>query len=171
MISTLFLTLAIALIWRAEDRRESSWRFHLASGAAIGLAILAKGPPAAFALLFLVGFALIRRDAKMIWRWTRSGAPLAAIFIGAPWFAYVIHEVGYETFRRELAALRGAEHQARRSGTFRSCCAPRFRGPGCRRGDHAAAMSWKRDERARVLLVWCTAILLPLLVAGQRQYH
>src|SRR5436305_2870257 len=32
-------------------------------------------------------------------------------------------------------------------------------------------MNWRKDPRARVLLVWCASITLPLLVAPQKQYH
>jgi hypothetical protein len=34
-----------------------------------------------------------------------------------------------------------------------------------------AVANWRTDERARTLLLWFAAIFIPLLIAGQRQFH
>src|SRR4051794_3123383 len=76
----LFDTCAITAIWRGSsdiDHQRRAWRWFLASGVFIGLAALAKGVPALYVLLFLVGLAIERRDARLLWRGGERGAARA----------------------------------------------------------------------------------------------
>jgi 4-amino-4-deoxy-L-arabinose transferase-like glycosyltransferase len=94
-----------------SERTEKSFNWMMLSGVAIGLAILGKGLPAVFAIVFLVGLAAVERDEQILLRWLLSGAPLIAAAIGVPWFAYVGSTVGLRTIQDEAEiAARGMEH-------------------------------------------------------------
>jgi 4-amino-4-deoxy-L-arabinose transferase-like glycosyltransferase len=176
----LFDTCAIAAIWRGADQPQNASRvaarWFLASGAFIGLAALAKGVPALFALLFLVGLAIERRDGRsfrrLLWRWTISGAPIVAILIGLWWYAYIAHAIGIRTFITELKALRGEDHPASNIDYPPQLLRGLLPWTGFAiAAVVAAVVNWRAERRLRVLLIWCLAILVPLLIAPQKQYH
>jgi 4-amino-4-deoxy-L-arabinose transferase-like glycosyltransferase len=167
ILATLFITAAVVCMLR---RTIGSLAL---SGAMIGLAVVAKGPPAAFAVVFLLALCAIDRDWKLAIRWLLSGAPLIAAAIGAPWYIYIIRTIGYATFKYELQiSVEGAEHQALALQYL----------PDLLRATLpwvalvilaivAAVRLWKAERGTRVVIGWCLAILVPLCFAGQRQYH
>ena len=126
-----------------------------------------------YVLLFLVAAAIEwRRETPLIRRWLTSGAPIVVLLLGLGWFGYIAYAVGLETFIKELKALRGEEHGA----SNLDYPAQLLRGLLPWTGFTVAAivaavMNWRNDRRVRILLIWCACILLPLLVAPQKQHH
>jgi 4-amino-4-deoxy-L-arabinose transferase-like glycosyltransferase len=170
----LFDTCAIGAIWRGAEAggARGAWRWFLASGLFVALAALAKGVPALYVLLFLVAAAIEWRDWRLLLRWIKSGAPIVAIVLGLGWFAYIAHAVGMQTFLAELKALRGEDHAASNLDYPPQLLRGLLPWTGFAiAAIVAATMSWRSDRRARVLLMWCGCILLPLLVAPQKQHH
>jgi 4-amino-4-deoxy-L-arabinose transferase-like glycosyltransferase len=172
VLATLFVTAAIYYIWRgAEDSAAAGNLFRL-SGVMTGLAVFAKGMPAAFIIIFLLALATSRRDARLLWRWTKSGAPLLAILIGGAWFAYVHATVGLDVIRSEAeTGLVGRQHTGSAFGYVPDLL--RAAAPWSALTVFAvvvAAYRW-RDWRFRGALVWVAAIAVPLCLAGQKQFH
>jgi 4-amino-4-deoxy-L-arabinose transferase-like glycosyltransferase len=176
----LFDMCAIAAIWRGAESldpasplpRDIATRWFLASGVFIGLAALAKGVPALFVLLFLAAAIVEWRDRPVLRRWIMSGAPIATIVIGLAWYAYIAHAIGVRTFLAELKALRGEDHAASNIEYPPQLLRGLLPWTGFAIAALVAAiMSVRRDRRARVLLIWCASILVPLLIAPQKQYH
>jgi 4-amino-4-deoxy-L-arabinose transferase-like glycosyltransferase len=172
VLATLFVTTAIYCIWRgAEDSARAGHLFRL-SGLMMGLAVFAKGMPAAFIVIFLIALAASRRDARLLWRWTKSGAPLLAILIGGAWFAYVHATVGLDVIRSEAeTGLVGRQHTGSAFGYVPDLL--RAAAPWSALTVFAlvvAAYHW-RDWRFRGALVWVGAIAVPLCLAGQKQFH
>ena len=190
-ISVLFTTWATIALWRGlggfSSRASTAPRpsfahaaiwFHLGC-AAVGVAALAKGPSAIFPVFFLFVLAVLRRDGKSIGRFFACGAPLTVALVAAPWYTYVIHKVGYETFRFELdVAIEGRGHR----GTFLayfgylvgdSVPFAIFTLLGI--GVSAACLLRRRvrpcDPRLIGLAVWVWTILVPLCLIGQKQRH
>jgi 4-amino-4-deoxy-L-arabinose transferase-like glycosyltransferase len=91
---TCFLTIALANGYAATAGR-SQWR-ALAAGAALGLAVLAKGPIAIFlfAGVFGVYFLVVRRFGWDLRQTVIGGAAAAAV--ATPWFYAVWRENGYD---------------------------------------------------------------------------
>lgn len=167
VLATLFVTAAILCIARGTRGAMAL------SGAMIGLAVMSKGPPALFPVLFLIALAAAERDWRLLGRWTLSGAPLIAAAVAAPWFAYVIRAVGYETFRHELTvSVGGGGHAASFLQYFPDLL--RATAPWVALVALSlvvAGQRWKDDRSLRVALLWFASVLIPLLIAGQRQYH
>jgi 4-amino-4-deoxy-L-arabinose transferase-like glycosyltransferase len=176
----LFDTCAIVTIWRGAEAldpetaesRGAATGWFLASGVFIALAALAKGVPALFVLLFLAAAALEWRDRPVLRRWLMSGAPIVTVVIGLAWYAYIAQAIGVRTFLAELKALRGEDHAASNIEYPPQLLRGLLPWTGFTLAAIvAAAMNWRRDRRVRVLLIWCASILLPLLLAPQKQYH
>jgi 4-amino-4-deoxy-L-arabinose transferase-like glycosyltransferase len=172
VLATLFVTAAIYCIWRgAEDVTSGANLFRL-SGVMTGLAVFAKGMPAAFVIIFLLALAASRGDARLLWRWAKSGAPLLAIVIGGAWFAYVHATVGLDVIRSEAeTGLVGRQHTGSAFGYVPDLL--RAAAPWSALTVFAvivAAYRW-RDWRFRGALVWVAAIAVPLCLAGQKQFH
>src|SRR5688572_21569200 len=93
VLAMLFVTAGAYAMWRAYHAlspgpgRPALW-FHGAA-LAMALALLAKGPPAAYPVIFLVALAGFERRWRAVWRFVTSGAPLTLVLVAAPWFAYV----------------------------------------------------------------------------------
>jgi 4-amino-4-deoxy-L-arabinose transferase-like glycosyltransferase len=171
ILATFFVTAAVYSIWRGAG--AYSWRrWFLASGVATGLAVLAKGPPAGFALVFLVAIAAERRDWSILWRWARSGAPIVALLIGAPWYAYVAAQVGVERFAHELKALAGEEHTGSPFNYLPQLlrATPPWTGFAIA-AIVAACTQFRAEPQVRPILLWAASVFVPLLVIGQRQFH
>src|SRR5207248_1248645 len=107
----LFVILAVFAFWRgAEEKRRSNGWMHVAA-AATALAILSKGPPGAYPLLFLLAWSLVRWQWDVLVRFVTSGAVITLLVISLPWFVYVLHEVGLAQWRREAQELlEGEDH-------------------------------------------------------------
>ena len=84
----LFVTLAIYALWRGsiESRRWIAWMHFGALG--IALAILSKGGPGIFPILFLILLAAVERTWQPVNRFLKSGAILTLLIVAAPWFLF-----------------------------------------------------------------------------------
>ena len=172
--AALFVTLAIFAFWRGagEERGFTSalW-LHLGAGAT-ALAVLAKGPPGAYPLLFLLAWSVLRGRMDLLIRFISSGAVLTLIMIALPWFIYVLHEVGLAQWRREAHELLDGEDH---SGHFYQYFVDFFKAVApwdllAPAGIIAAFQRW-RDPRMAGLLVWLSVIFVPLCVMGNKQFH
>lgn len=174
IVATFFVTAAIACILRGmHGGGKMNW--YRVSGVMIGLAVMGKGLPALFALAFLLALLIARprEDWRVLWDWTRSGAPLLTAIVSVPWFAYVQATVGLSKLQEEAEiGVKGAEHAASFLQYFPDVL--RAVAPWTAIVVLAlivAGYHWRRDWRARSLLLWFGAIFVPLLCAKQRQFH
>lgn len=173
VLVTLFITAAIFAILRGFDRRARSILWFQLSGLMIGLAIMAKGAPAVFPLIFLLALCAIESRWRDLRAWLFSGAPLIAIVVGAPWWVYVRTLPNWREVMADEATdlFEGKDH-------FRwfwdyGPMLLRATLPWCGFGIAAlveAAVRRRYSRQAR-LLVWCGAILVPLCIIGQKQDH
>src|SRR2546423_7481696 len=115
VLATLFVTAAVHLIWQFVDEEFAARRRFLlahASAAMIALAVLAKGPPALFAALFFVAYALIAHRPRRLWEWCLTGAPITGAIIALPWFLYIRALPEWPIIYEEMrAALAGRAHR------------------------------------------------------------
>jgi 4-amino-4-deoxy-L-arabinose transferase-like glycosyltransferase len=170
----LFVTLAILSAWRAADEarfaKRAAW-FHLAA-ASTGLAIMSKGAPGGFAVLFLVALILVERDWQLAIDFLKSGALITALVIALPWFAYVGTSEGWGTFIAEMKNnAEGGDH----GGSFFQYIPELFVGtaPWCVLMPVAiyAAIQQRRDVRFRRMIIWLACIAVPLCLQGNKQKH
>jgi 4-amino-4-deoxy-L-arabinose transferase-like glycosyltransferase len=186
VLAMLFVTAAVYAMWRgyraaapdaAPDTAHSArgrpalW-FH-AAALAMALALLAKGPPAAYPLIFLAGLAAVERRWRVLWRFFISGAPLTLLVVAAPWFAYVAMD---PTVRQLTADLRNSAAGGGHSGFFLSYFPQVLVATAPWSGLVvvslvAAGRRWRQDHRMRGLLVWTGAIFVPLCAWGNKQSH
>jgi 4-amino-4-deoxy-L-arabinose transferase-like glycosyltransferase len=177
VLAGLFVTAAVYAIWRAQENETSpaptTPLWHHLSAASIALAALAKGPPAAFPVIFLIGLAVLNRRAKPLWDWLKCGAPLTLALLAAPWFIFVFRNVGAAVLKREFGViLAGAGHKEppwHYLPIILKVTAPWV--GFVILAIIAAATHWRRDLRLRALLLWAAAIFLPLCLVGQKQEH
>ena len=175
ILVTLFNTLAVGAMilgWRHEGRR-AGLLWHASSGIAIGLAVLAKGLPAVYPVIFLVLLAWWTGRWRTILDWLRSGALLWAVLIALPWFVYISQTPEWSRVPHEAyKVLRGEGH---------------WRLPGTHLGYLAkAALPWTplviialiaavrqfgASLRVRILLAWVLSAYVPLEIAMQKQEH
>lgn len=173
IFAALFGTLAAVCVWRALDSPVRDLRWHATSGAMIGLCALAKGPQAATVLLLLVGVCVWKRSARPARRWVLSGAPVLALLIALPWYAYAIHAVGWDTFRAELStAVRGGGHR----GTVFNYVPDLLRATVPAVGLILLALiatfaRLRGNPHLQYCLIWIASVTAPLLLIGQKQMH
>jgi len=169
----LFVTTAIYAFWRAVvGAPHERWWWNIGS-IAVGLTILAKGPPALFPMLFLVGLAWRMRRWDLLLQWVKSGGPLTIVLIAAPWFIFIALTVGLRTMADEAHVVAvGGSHQAwfYEYGPWLAAAALPWTGVMAV-ALVLAAMRWKKDTDIAIVLIWFAATLLPLLLAGQKQKH
>lgn len=169
--ATLFVTLAIGAFWRSAFDPRAIW-FHLAA-AAIALAILSKGAPAIFVLLFLIGFCAIERRWDVALRFVKTGAIVTLLAVAVPWFVYVhIHE-GTGVFATELKnTATGGDHFDWPTvfiPWLLSATAPWA--PVVIAAVIIAARHWKTEPAVRAVFIWILAIFIPLCLNGNKQLH
>lgn len=100
----LAVTGAIWAFWHASEcstdkRRAAAW--YWLAGACVGLALMTKGGPAVFPLLFLAGWSAVNRTWRYVLDFLKSGGWLAILVIGLPWYVYLawvkdLHTIWYE---------------------------------------------------------------------------
>ncbi len=172
--AALFVTIAILSAWRAADEssfgRRAAW-FHLAA-ASTGLAIMSKGAPGGFAVLFLVALILWERNWQLAIDFLKSGALITGIVIALPWFAYVGTSEGWSTFLAEMKNnAEGGDHP----GTFLQYIPELFVGtaPWCVLMPVAiyGSIKQRRDVRFRRMNIWLLSIAVPLCLQGNKQKH
>ena len=72
---------------RAYTGEGTGWT-HVV-GVCLALTVLAKGPPAAFPVLFWVGLCAVRGQWRSLVRFVTRGGLLTAVVLAVPWFVYV----------------------------------------------------------------------------------
>jgi 4-amino-4-deoxy-L-arabinose transferase-like glycosyltransferase len=168
--STLFVTLAVYSIWRAAGGK-TIW-LHLAA-AATGLAIMSKGGPGAYPLLFLLIFAIIERRWDLPLRFVSGGAILTLALIAAPWFIYIAAAMGVHTFIFEIRTVAsGRDHWDWPTSYIPALLLNVAPWTGVLPLAIVDAIAkWRGDSRIRFVLIWCISILLPLCLIGNKQGH
>jgi 4-amino-4-deoxy-L-arabinose transferase-like glycosyltransferase len=181
-LTALFVTAAVAALWRGaagaladpgtSSRREQVIYYNLAA-VSIALAALAKGPPAAFPIIFFIALAATERRWQILWKSLASGAAITLAVVALPWFLYVRLAPESRVVAKEIHDLLGGEDHP---GWFFvyfpmliQGLAPWTLVAGLGLAD--AARRWKADARARGLLLWCGAVFVPLCIAGNKQPH
>ena len=194
VLATLFVTAAAYALWRgmagvnpaygpARPRRNddspgpTNWRFcarwFASAGVSLGLAVLSKGPPAAFALLFAGALlAVVRRNLRAIAAWMALACAIGAI-IGAPWFVYVASQPQGAVIAEELRiAAEGQDHYQAPWYYLPYILAALLPWAGFLvMGIAAAVQDRWRDRSSARLALWAGAVLLPLLTVGNKQPH
>lgn len=192
VLVTLFVTAAVCALWRGfalSSRmtldgvpgpdgpspltlRAALW-YH-AAATVTGLAVVSKGPPAAYPILFFVALACVERKWKPLLHFLLSGAPLTTAAVALPWFAYVARDPMVEQLTRDLqnSAGGGRGH----GGLFITYLPKLFVATAPWSALWvvalvAAARTWREDHRLRGLVIWVAAILLPLFGWGNKQFH
>lgn len=198
VLAMLFVTAAVYAIWRGCDRwprRDNcigpeptssaapagiatraaggaGW-LH-AAAASMALAALAKGPPAAYPMLFLIVWSVLAGRLRNLWRFVLCGAPLTFIVVAAPWFALTASDPSSGQLIRDLGnSVEGGKghwdwphvyvHQlAAATAPWTGVLAVAV---------VAAARRARGDRRLRGLLVWVAVILVPLCFWGNKQRH
>jgi 4-amino-4-deoxy-L-arabinose transferase-like glycosyltransferase len=156
----------------AELARPSPFWLHVAAASA-GMAFLSKGGPGLFPVLFLAGYVAVTRRWDVARRFFTSGAVLTLVCVGASWYAYAACVVGPKQFIEEMHELTsGEDHGGPFYLYFPQILVATAPWSGMVVvGLIEAARRWRADVRARVMLVWVAACLLPLFFAGNKQFH
>jgi 4-amino-4-deoxy-L-arabinose transferase-like glycosyltransferase len=146
--------------------------YHLAA-LCVGLAILGKGAPAMYPVIFLLACALLLRRWRIAWDFARSGAPLTAALVALPWFVYIWLSGRYGILANEIRRL--AEGEGHGGWFFEYI--PELvlaTAPWSLLVLGAliyAIARWRTAPALRGLLIAAGSILLPLAIAPQKQNH
>jgi 4-amino-4-deoxy-L-arabinose transferase-like glycosyltransferase len=159
---------------RNARRRFIAWSHSAA--AATGLIGLVKGPPLVYPLLFLVFACVARHQWRVLGRWVVCGAPLTVALLAVPWFAYVatIPEAA-DVLAREARVMtaggghRGGPHVV--AELVLTAAAPWSGMVPLALAAAIPAAVRRRDAGVTTALAWLAAVLIPLLVIGQKQDH
>lgn len=174
-LAALFVTAAVYFLWRGATRPPGAGSYvaFQSAGAAIALAVLSKGPPAAFALLFFAAWVVVERRWSAVARFLISGALLTAVVIGGWWFVYVRSSPHAGVLAQELRVVAGGEDHGRPFYMyFPQMLVATAPWTGLfLLGLAWAVADWRRAPAVRVVLVWAGAILLPLCCIGNKQNH
>ncbi len=171
--AALGVTLGVFGFWRACASAGAGKRWFHLGAAGTGLAVMAKGGPGLFPVLFFLAWVALNRQWRQFGRLLRSGAPLTLILIAVPWFIYVAATMGVSVFRREVHdVLAGEDHGSWFYDYFPQIIFAVI--PWCALVPLAlweAGCRWKTEPPIRGLLVWTLAVFVPLCVAGNKQAH
>jgi 4-amino-4-deoxy-L-arabinose transferase-like glycosyltransferase len=186
-----FVTAAIYSLWRACAAWPPSTegpsdppgeqlpaahdiRWFNAAAVSMALATLAKGPPAAFPLLFLLAWCAVERRWRPLWRFIVSGAPLTYLLIAAPWFAFTASDPSAGQLVRDLenSADGGMGHWEWPHVYLYQLAIGTAPWTGFVLAAVAlAATRFRSDWRVRGLSLWCLVIFVPLCFWGNKQRH
>lgn len=150
-----------------------SFLWYHGAAALIGLAAIAKGPPALFPVLFFLAYTLMSGRWGLLGRLVLSGAPITFLLVAAPWWLYILHERGYDRILRELSDVsEGRDHPGWFTKYFWYLAYGAmpwtlFAAAGL----VEAIRRWRGDLRLRGVLLWLGTILLPLCLIGNKQPH
>jgi len=155
----------VSLLWiflKVREAKPRFWRWPAVFWAATGLAILVKGPIVAMVTAFTaLGFAVIKRDARLLLKLRPGFGVLLAGAIFLPWFlainiatnwAFTTEAVGHAMFGKV------AEADDSHGGPlgYHTLLTPLTLWPGfvlIGLGGAYALARW-RDDRVRLLLLW-----------------
>jgi 4-amino-4-deoxy-L-arabinose transferase-like glycosyltransferase len=175
ILAALFVTAAIYFILIAEEPAKPLsriLRWNIA-GACVALAVLAKGPPGVFPVLFLLAWAGVRRVWRPLLRSVTHGTWLTALLVAGWWFAYVRSLPEWRVMEREVEIItRGSHHNA----SFLNYFPWTLTGTAPWSAIVVLGLAWLAFHMIdrpplRTLLAWALVIFVPLCIAGQRQQH
>jgi 4-amino-4-deoxy-L-arabinose transferase len=173
-LATLSVTAAIYLLWRGAFATggRSVLRFQLA-GVMIGLSVLAKGPQAAFPLIFFIAWVVLERKWAALARFLTSGALLTAIVVGGWWFAVIWKSPYAHILKDELWVATGGEDHKRPFYIYFPLVltAPLPWTGVLVLGLVRAVARWRAEPAPPLLLVWVLTIFVPLCFLGNKQVH
>jgi 4-amino-4-deoxy-L-arabinose transferase-like glycosyltransferase len=172
--ATFFVTLGVYAFWRAASERRLAW-FHVGAVGIAG-AVMSKGPPGAYPILFLLLLPLVLRDRGVrVWLdFLRSGALVTILLLAIPWYAYVYFSGNFGIVGRELDVVVGGDEHARPAYNYipaillallpwSAAVVVAFAA--------AVGRAWRENVALRGLLAWTGAVIVPLLLIGQKQNH
>jgi len=174
VLSTFFITAATAGIVHGTLARQLSGRMtlYVLAGVAIGCAIMSKGPPAVFPVLFLVGLAWAVRRGRMVWEFTLGGGVAAAV-VAVPWWLYVSGRPEFSVVGNELKKVTlGLDHPG--PPWFYFVLIFLASAPWCALvvlGIIGLIQRFGRDVRARILILWIACIIIPMSLVVKKQDH
>jgi 4-amino-4-deoxy-L-arabinose transferase-like glycosyltransferase len=165
--AALFVTIAIYGVWRSIGR-SAGW-LHL-TAAATALALMAKGGPAVYVLLFAVGWGVVQKDWSPLRRFFTRGAVLTFAILALPWFIYIAATLGTAVFRSEVSTVTTGRNHWDLPIVYIPLLLAGV-APWSAILPLAMLGAWEqRDQRAiRLLALWILAILLPLCLIGNKQ--
>jgi 4-amino-4-deoxy-L-arabinose transferase-like glycosyltransferase len=172
-LAALFVTAAIRWLWKGSVRPGCSLiAYHLA-GASIALAVLAKGPPGVFPVLFLIAWAVAEKNYTPLRRFLTSGAILTTLVVAGWWFLYVRTSPEAHVLGDELKVVTGGEDHV---GKFYAYFPEVLKAIAPWAGMFALGLfwgirGWRSQPAARVAILWLGVILLPLCLIGNKQEH
>jgi 4-amino-4-deoxy-L-arabinose transferase-like glycosyltransferase len=173
--ATFFVTLGVYAFWRAATQRRLAW-FQVGALGVAG-AVMSKGPPGAYPILFLLLLPLVLRDrgARVLLDFLRSGSPLTILLLAVPWYAYVYFSGNFGIVGRELDVVVGGDEHARPAYNYiPAILLALLPWSAAAVVAFAAAVgrAWRgRNVALRGLLAWTGAVIVPLLLIGQKQNH
>jgi 4-amino-4-deoxy-L-arabinose transferase-like glycosyltransferase len=172
--ATFFVTLGVYAFWRAATERRLRW-FHVGAVGVAG-AVMSKGPPGAYPILFLLLLPLVLRDrgVRVLLDFLRSGALLTIILLAIPWYAYVYFSGNWAIVGRELdVVIAGEEHARPAYNYIPAILLALLPWSAAVVVAFAAAVgwAWRGNVVLRGLLAWTGAVTVPLLLIGQKQNH
>jgi 4-amino-4-deoxy-L-arabinose transferase-like glycosyltransferase len=183
--SALFVTIAIGALMRCFDDANVAGadgggaavpgRFALwahVSAVAIALALLSKGAPAIYPVLFLIAACAARRRWDVLRRWVLAGAPATLLVLAVPWFLYIRNVPEARILLRELEVIAtGGGHRGWFFVYFGDLLTGTAPWTGLMMLGVAAAIRGWRDQRLLLTLLWFLAVFVPLCISQQKQKH
>ncbi len=169
----LCVTASTLAFWRGIELNSKSWFPHwqCAMTSRIGPP-LTKGPPAAlFRFFFFITLVLTTKNFRAFRVFLFSGA-LITFLLALTWYGYVLRAVGSQTILFELHNVSaGADHKAWPWVYIPMLLIAML--PWCVLLPFAIYFAFTHfaDPRLRALLIWIASILLPLCIAGNKQFH
>jgi 4-amino-4-deoxy-L-arabinose transferase-like glycosyltransferase len=172
-LAALFVTAAIRWLWKGSVRPHCSRIAFNLGGVAIALAILAKGPPAIFPILFLIAWAVAEKNYVPLRRIVTSGALLTTILIAGGWFLYVRTSPEAHVLADELKVVTGGEDHV---GKFYDYFPETLKAIAPWAGMFVLGLfwglrDWRNQPAARVAILWLAVVFLPLCLIGNKQDH
>jgi 4-amino-4-deoxy-L-arabinose transferase-like glycosyltransferase len=174
VLAALFVTAAFAAFIHAALSPSRRRRFFLnvAAGVSIGLAVMSKGPPAVFPVLFLIGLAAILRRVRLLTDFLIAGLIPAAV-VALPWWIFISRLSEFKVVGNEMEKVAlGLDHPG--PPWFYFLVSFVAIAPWCGfvlLGIAEAIRQARRNLRARILLLWIGCIIIPLSLVGKKQDH
>ncbi|HEY8665950.1 MAG TPA: glycosyltransferase family 39 protein, partial [Tepidisphaeraceae bacterium] len=81
------------------------WLWYHLGAVGVAGAVMSKGPPGIFPILFLLGYVVAARRKGALLQWLASGCWITALLLAAPWFWYVNHTVGLARIADEVEVV------------------------------------------------------------------
>lgn len=161
--------------WRAVESAEVPQRrlWYWLAGVGMAMALMSKGPPAAFPAIFLILWCIANRTFRPLWDFVRTGGIAVFAALGLSWYAYVIGTKGFDVFIHELRVLQeGDDHPG--PFYFYTYSLMQITAPWGALVVAAvveAIRQCRRDRRMMGLVLWFASSFVPLSLTGNKQLH